>query len=395
MNKNSFRLWDRQIYFMKPHQTTVARIGHLEAAIENIEITSDRVSFEDNLGAISPLTEVIQGLLDGGGTDLSNYYNKQEVDSKVITTVERNKLSGIATNATANDTDANLKNRANHTGTQPFNTISGTASISQIPTGVTASTVALGNHTHANANTTTAGFMSANDKTKLDGIASNATANDTDANLKNRANHTGTQPFSTISGTATIAQIPTGTTSTTVALGNHTHASADMTNAGFMSSSDKLKLDGIEANATSNDTDANLKNRANHTGTQAFTTLSGTATVAQVPNLPSSKINLMTGYVNTVTGIVQTTDTLNQAISKIENRFKAGQATFELDGVETVFTITHGYSVIPSSFALTFSDGANLDFIQSIRAIDATNITITCGTAPTGADITVYWQAFL
>lgn len=331
----------------------------------------------------------------GGGTDLSNYYNKQEVDSKVITTAERNKLAGIANNATANDTDANLKNRANHTGTQPFSTISGTASISQIPTGTTASTVALGNHVHANASTTTAGFMSANDKTKLDGIASNATANDTDANLKNRANHTGTQPFSTISGTATIAQIPTGTTSTTVALGNHTHASASTTSAGFMSSSDKSKLDGIEANATSNDTDANLKNRANHTGTQAFTTLSGTATVAQVPNLPSSKINLMTGYVNTVTGVVTSTDTLNQAISKIENRFKAGQATFVLDGVETVFTIPHGYSVVPSSFALTFSDGANLDFIQSTRTIDTTNITITCSTAPTGADITVYWQAFL
>ena len=31
------------------------------------------------------------------------------------------------------------------------------------------------------------------DKTKLDGIATAATANDSDANLKNRANHTGTQ----------------------------------------------------------------------------------------------------------------------------------------------------------------------------------------------------------
>ena len=37
------------------------------------------------------------------------------------------------------------------------------------------------------------------DKTKLDGIATAATANDSDANLKNRANHTGTQAASTIS----------------------------------------------------------------------------------------------------------------------------------------------------------------------------------------------------
>ena len=37
---------------------------------------------------------------------------------------EKTKLSGIATGATANDTDANLKSRANHTGTQTASTIS-------------------------------------------------------------------------------------------------------------------------------------------------------------------------------------------------------------------------------------------------------------------------------
>jgi len=40
------------------------------------------------------------------------------------TTTEASKLSGVASGATANDTDANLKNRANHTGTQTASTIS-------------------------------------------------------------------------------------------------------------------------------------------------------------------------------------------------------------------------------------------------------------------------------
>jgi hypothetical protein len=56
-------------------------------------------------------------------------------------------------------------------------------------------------HTHANAsvlNATTASFTTA-DESKLDGIADEATANDTDANLKARGNHTGTQTASTIS----------------------------------------------------------------------------------------------------------------------------------------------------------------------------------------------------
>jgi len=39
------------------------------------------------------------------------------------TTTEKNKLAGIAAQATKNDTDANLRNRANHTGTQSADTI--------------------------------------------------------------------------------------------------------------------------------------------------------------------------------------------------------------------------------------------------------------------------------
>ena len=43
---------------------------------------------------------------------------------QTYTLAEKNKLDGVATGATANDTDANLKNRANHTGTQLSSTIS-------------------------------------------------------------------------------------------------------------------------------------------------------------------------------------------------------------------------------------------------------------------------------
>lgn len=50
-----------------------------------------------------------------------------------------------------------------------------------------------------------AGFMAGADKTKLDGVATGATANSTDATLLARANHTGTQAAGTISGLATVA----------------------------------------------------------------------------------------------------------------------------------------------------------------------------------------------
>ncbi|MCY1288429.1 hypothetical protein D9M70_374690 [compost metagenome] len=57
-----------------------------------------------------------------------------------------------------------------------------------------------GGAAHADATTAVAGFMSAADKTKLNGVASGATANDSDASLKNRANHTGSQAISTVTG---------------------------------------------------------------------------------------------------------------------------------------------------------------------------------------------------
>jgi len=62
-----------------------------------------------------------------------------------------------------------------------------------------------GNITLPTATTSGAGLMSAADKTKLNGIEEGATANATDAQLRNRATHTGTQPASTITGLAPVA----------------------------------------------------------------------------------------------------------------------------------------------------------------------------------------------
>lgn len=55
-------------------------------------------------------------------------------------------------------------------------------------------------HVHSAATTSVDGFMSAADKTKLNGVATGATANSSDATLLDRSNHTGTQAQSTIVG---------------------------------------------------------------------------------------------------------------------------------------------------------------------------------------------------
>jgi hypothetical protein len=75
------------------------------------------------------------------------------------------------------------------------------------------------------ATTTVAGVMSAADKTKLNGIATGATANSSDATLLNRANHTGTQSADTVT---------------------------DGTTNKVFTSTEKTKLAGIEAGAEVN-----------------------------------------------------------------------------------------------------------------------------------------------
>ena len=87
--------------------------------------------------------------------------------------------------------------------TQTNNTILGNVSGSTaVPTALTATQVtALLNA----ATTSLQGAMSAADKTKLDGVATSATANSSDATLLARANHTGTQSYTTITGLAATA----------------------------------------------------------------------------------------------------------------------------------------------------------------------------------------------
>lgn len=157
--------------------------------------------------------------------------------NKVYTATEKSKLGGVASGATANQTDAYLLSRANHTGTQSSSTISDFTEAAQdaiaaLLAGV--SGVTLSYNDAGNTLTVTGpGSSSAlaedirdaigialigsglitvavNDGADTITISTTATANDTDANLKNRANHTGTQLASTISNFATTvdAEIP-------------------------------------------------------------------------------------------------------------------------------------------------------------------------------------------
>jgi hypothetical protein len=128
----------------------------------------------------------ITGLQDS----LSNTVKKiagKSLSVNDYTTVEKTKLAGVATGATANSSDATLLSRTNHTGVQSISTVSSLQdSISKKIDKVTGKALSTNDYTNA-------------EKTKLAGVATGATANSTDATLLARANHTGTQTSSTIS----------------------------------------------------------------------------------------------------------------------------------------------------------------------------------------------------
>ena len=91
---------------------------------------------------------------------------------------------------------------------------------------------------------------------------------------------------------------------------DHLHSIATSLENGFMSSSDKTKLDTIEANATVNETDDFLRDRATHTGTQLAATVSDFA--------PSVRSTALEGLSTATAAPVTATDTVLTGVGKLQ-----------------------------------------------------------------------------
>lgn len=168
-----------------------------------------------------------------------------------FTDADKEKLDGISPEATKNATDAQLRDRATHTGEQPISSVTG------LQTALNSKVDVVPGKGLSSEDFTAA------DKTKLSGIQEGATANQTDSYLLNRVNHTGTQAISTVSGLQTALDTKVDKV-----------AGKQLSTEDF-TSAEKTKLSGIESGATANQTNAFLVNRVNHTGTQAISTVSG------------------------------------------------------------------------------------------------------------------------
>jgi hypothetical protein len=208
---------------------------------------------------------------------------------------------------------ANLNNPHGVTATQIGAEIIGSA--------VNAVTAHESTTNHPIATESDRGMMAATDKLKLNAIDSNATANESNAFLLSRNNHQGTQLISTVAGLQSElaskaldldldshtanAHNPHGVTAVQIGAdpassavnavtsheGTTNHPMATSSAKGMMAGTDKSKLDGIEAGATANQSNAFLLARANQNGTQPISTVEGLQTViSNFVNLTTSQV---------------------------------------------------------------------------------------------------------
>lgn len=98
--------------------TTISEIGGLQTALDS---KADITYVSSELSTNST-----------NDRDRTNHTGTQSADTivdgttnKVFTSVEKTKLSGISSGATVNSTDAELRDRGTHTGSQPISSIGG------------------------------------------------------------------------------------------------------------------------------------------------------------------------------------------------------------------------------------------------------------------------------
>lgn len=250
--------------------------------------------------------------------------------------------------------------------TATYNDTNGTIALSIGAGQVTNAMLATGINADKITDGTTNGFYTLTERSKLAGIASGATANQTDTFLRSRANHTGTQSADTITD---------GTT-----------------NKVFLAT-ERTKLAGIATAATANSPDATLLARANHTGTQAA------ATISDLTAAVDARIDLR------VAGAPAAMDTLDELAAALGDDpnfaatitalINARAKTYSQDvgdNVATVIVVTHNLNTRDVQVSLRATGAPYNEAVVENEATTLNTVTLRFGTAPTNAQYRVTIQ---
>lgn len=257
--------------------------------------------------------------------------NKTTVDSALSSTSTnpvQNKVVNTALSGKANTSHTHTQSQV--TGLETALAGKAASSHSHAQSDITGLDTALSgksdtSHTHSVATTSAAGFMSGDDKSKLDGIAAGANKITVDTALSS----TSTNPVQNkVINTALSGK----------AASSHTHSVATTTAAGFMSKDDKTKLNGIATGA----------NNYTHPSTHAASMITGLAEVAtsgsytdltdkptsMTPTAHSHAQSDITGLATALNGKASTGHT-HTAASTTANGFMSKEDKTKLNGIAT------------------------------------------------------------
>ncbi len=157
----------------------------------------------------------------------------------------------------------------------------GVVAYGRLPVGTSANTVASGNHTHSTATTLANGFMSASDKSKLDGIATNA----------NNYVHPTTSGNKHIPSGGSSGQILRWSADGTAVWGaenDHTYGIATSSTPGLVKSGTDIAVDA-NGNVSVNN-DSHTHGNSTITSVDASKVSSGVLSAERIPGLDASKI---------------------------------------------------------------------------------------------------------
>lgn len=198
-----------------PELTDLIVVKDVSNAEELAHITINQLLSLVSTGAITSVNGKTGAVvLQPSDIGLGNVNNTADID-KPISNATATALSFKADISAVNNTFSNLATINGSSLLAGGNIVisgGGATNLSTISITATALTIASDTGSDAlipAATSSLAGLQTAADKTKLDGIAAGATVNSTDAQLRDRGTHTGTQAASTISdfSTATDARI--------------------------------------------------------------------------------------------------------------------------------------------------------------------------------------------
>ena len=188
--------------------------------------------------------------------------------------------------------DSNVQATASSDATTKANTAQAAAIAASTPIAHAGST----GSAHGVATTVVAGFLSAADKSKLDGIAAGATTN-----LGTVTNVTGTGAINSTGGTTPVISIVAATTLV----------------PGTMSASDKAKLDGVSGNNTGDESTASIQSKlgiitlsGSNTGDESGSTIKAKLGITAISGTNTGDQTTITGNAGTATKLA-TARTIN------------------------------------------------------------------------------------